>query len=216
MRDGADAHKHSDDVSRRRIKSGNGVGRFVVKTCDSSLYVSLILFAFLLVERVSCAVAPAQLSSSSNENEDFLLNPKYLDNHEIRSLFENLQREYPHLARAYIIGQTVEKRDLNVLALSAPGEDAIAGDLLRPVVKVTANIHGDETVGRQIVLYLAQYLTKNYANVPEVQQLLNTTKIHLMPSCNPDGFAAAKVSLNNSKKGKSYFFYKGRVTNSKP
>lgn len=127
------------------------------------------------------------------EDESFINSPKYLDNVEIGSLFAELQRQYPEMARAYSIGKTIENRDINVLAVSARG-DHFQGDLLKPVVKVLANIYGDETVGRQMVLYMAQYLVMNYAKVPEVQELLNTTEIHFVPSCNPDGFAAARVS----------------------
>ncbi|TMW49342.1 hypothetical protein DOY81_005594 [Sarcophaga bullata] len=150
-----------------------------------------VLWPSLLVLCCLCFVAHAQ---PIVEDESFIKAPKYLDNIEIGSLFADLQRQYPHMARAYSIGKTLQDRDMNVLAVSAPG-DVLEGDLLKPIVKVSANIYGDETVGRQIVLYMAQYLVVNYVKVPEVQELLNTTEIHFLPSCNPDGFAAAKFCI---------------------
>lgn len=149
-----------------------------------------VLWPSLLALCCLCFVAHAQ---QIVEDESFIKPPKYLDNVEIGSLFAKLQRQYPHMARAYSIGKTLQDRDMNVLAVSAPG-DVLEGDLLKPIVKVSANIYGDETVGRQMVLYMAQYLVVNYAKVAEIQELLNTTEIHFLPSCNPDGFAAAKVS----------------------
>lgn len=130
------------------------------------------------------------------EDESFITHPPphYLDNGEISALFAKLEDLFPHLATKYSIGKTVKGRQMHALALTARSENYKNGDLLRPLIKVTANLHGDEALGRQMVLFLAQYLTLNYENVPEVQQLLNTTEIHLLPSCNPDGFAAAKVS----------------------
>lgn len=178
---------------------GRGLGTSL-KCCDSRYFCSFKCFVFVFTfVSFFLTVTLAASSAQTLENEEFLENPKYLHNDEISSLFASLQRQYPHLARAYSIGKTIENRDMNVLALTASmaGDDASAGDLLKPVIKVTANIHGDETLGRQMILYLAQYLTSNYAKVKAVQQLMNTTEIHLLPSCNPDGFAKAKVSYLN-------------------
>lgn len=55
-------------------------------------------------------------------------------------------------------------------------------------------MHGDETVGRELLLYLTQYLLDNYGRVDEVTRLLDTTDIYLMPSMNPDGFDQSIVS----------------------
>jgi carboxypeptidase D len=43
-----------------------------------------------------------------------------------------------------------------------------------------------------MLVYLAEYLVKNYGVVPEVTQLVDTTDIYLMPSMNPDGFAKSR------------------------
>ncbi|XP_053952078.1 carboxypeptidase D isoform X1 [Anastrepha ludens] len=128
------------------------------------------------------------------EDESFITHPPphFLSNGEISALFAKLQDLFPHLASKYSIGKTVKGREMYALALTARNKNDKNGNLLRPLVKVTANIHGDETLGRQMVIFLAQYLTTNYANLPEVQRLLNNTEIHLLPSCNPDGFTAAK------------------------
>ena len=50
-------------------------------------------------------------------------------------------------------------------------------------------MHGDETVGRQLIIYFAEYLLKNYGNETRVTDLVDTVEIYLMPSLNPDGFA---------------------------
>ena len=54
-------------------------------------------------------------------------------------------------------------------------------------------MHGDETLGRQLVVFLAEYLALNYGKDERISKLLNTTELHLMPSMNPDGFEKAKV-----------------------
>ena len=51
---------------------------------------------------------------------------------------------------------------------------------------------GNEAVGRELVIFLAQYLIKAYGQIERITKLVNTTDIWLMPSLNPDGFAAAE------------------------
>jgi len=73
---------------------------------------------------------------------------------------------------------------------------------VEPEFKYIANMHGNEVLGRELLLKLATYLCEQYNNGNQrIQELINSTRIHLLPSLNPDGW---DISTNNDLKGKDW------------
>lgn len=130
------------------------------------------------------------ISERSTPNEDFIV-PGYTHYHNLTTLFCRLVNEFPNLAKLHTIGKSVEGRDLLALEIS---ENVQNRGLLEPMVKYVANMHGDESVGRELMIYLAQYLLYNYHTDERIARLVNHTDIFLMPSMNPDGFEKSRVS----------------------
>lgn len=53
-------------------------------------------------------------------------------------------------------------------------------------------MHGNEVVSREVLLALIAYLCQRYREQdPEVVWLMDNTRIHIMPSMNPDGWELA-------------------------
>uniref|UniRef100_A0A672V589 Carboxypeptidase M n=1 Tax=Strigops habroptila TaxID=2489341 RepID=A0A672V589_STRHB len=106
---------------------------------------------------------------------------------------ELVRFHYCHLLKRELftlLSRLVGSRDLWVLVLGRfPTQHKIG----IPEFKYVANMHGDETVGREILLHLIDFLVTSYRRDPVITRLLNNTRIHIMPTMNPDGFEATKV-----------------------
>ncbi|XP_078047171.1 carboxypeptidase D svr [Augochlora pura] len=136
------------------------------------------------------------IHSEEKLDEDFIA-PRYTHYEELKKLFTSLSEKYPNLARVFSVGKSVEGRDLLVLEIS---ENVNQRKLGEPMVKYVANMHGDEAVGRELLVYLAQYLLHNYGKDERITKLVNNTDIFLMPSMNPDGFEKSEEGKCDSKK----------------
>lgn len=145
----------------------------------------------LLAILVIC-VASLVLASVVREDESFLERPHYHSHDEILALFDQLAKNNPDLVRVRSVGLSSAGLDLTVIEIS---KNVRKRALLKPMFKYVANMHGDETIGRALMVYLAQYLVANYGRIEEVTNLVDTTDIFLMPSMNPDGFARSVVSV---------------------
>lgn len=119
---------------------------------------------------------------------------KSLENHHTNEeAFEQLDRIHarcPHITEIYELGlKTTLGRPLRVIVFSdSPREH----ELLEPEFKYVANMHGNEVVGRELLLELAEQLCDAYlSRNDDVVRLVHATRIHLMPTMNPDGWDIA-------------------------
>ncbi|XP_016054942.1 PREDICTED: carboxypeptidase M [Miniopterus natalensis] len=113
----------------------------------------------------------------------------YHHQEEMEAFLKNVAQNYSSVTHLHSVGRSVQGRNLWVLVVGrSPKEHRIG----IPEFKYVANMHGDETVGRELLLHLIEYLVTSDGKDPEITRLINSTRIHIMPSMNPDGFEAVR------------------------
>ncbi|KAM8934271.1 carboxypeptidase M-like [Pelodytes ibericus] len=110
---------------------------------------------------------------------------KYHNEKELESVLRKVNEKYPSITHLYSIGESVQGVPLWVLVI---GLFPAAHQLGIPEVKYIGNIHGNEPVGRELLIHFIDYLVRNYNQNEDIGALINSTRIHVLPALNPDGF----------------------------
>lgn len=109
---------------------------------------------------------------------------KYYKYEEIIEAVKALNKAYPDLTKAVLVGKSEENREIWALEIN---NKATGDKLSKPGVYVDGNIHGNEIQAGEVVLYFADYLLKNYKSNPEIKKLVDRNAYYLIPSVNVDG-----------------------------
>lgn len=156
---------------------------------------SHLTFSLLLALVIHIGLPPPAASSAGTVSVHF----RHHNNRDMDQVMEKLAQRFPQITRLYSIGRSHNGEDLKVLEISdnpgthEPGE---------PEFKYIGNMHGNEVTGRETLLHLMVHLCNEYGTNSEVTELVNTTRIHIMPSMNPDGYSIAILGDKQGVKGR--------------
>ncbi|KAH7835850.1 hypothetical protein Vadar_030488 [Vaccinium darrowii] len=109
----------------------------------------------------------------------------YMTNSDLENAIKAFGHRCPSISRIYSIGKSVKGVPLWVMEISDnPGKEEA-----EPAFKFIGNVHGDEPVGRELLLLLANWLCDNHGKDPLATLIVNNVHLHILPSMNPDGFS---------------------------
>ncbi|KAJ8747693.1 hypothetical protein K2173_007855 [Erythroxylum novogranatense] len=118
----------------------------------------------------------------------------YMSNSDLEKAVKEFGRRCSNISRIYSIGESVDGVPLWVVEISdKPGEDEP-----EPAFKYIGNVHGNEPVGRELLLILANWLCDNYMVDPLARLIVENVHLHLLPSMNPDGFSLRRRGNANN------------------
>ena len=144
----------------------------------------LVLFApvFLLADRSPLKV--------EKDTAVYQLLSHYHNNTELKDLLNDWSSNYEKIAQVFNIGKTYSGKELLVMRLTSPLPDNTKEEhdeyvLLKPKFKWIANMHGDETIGREMMIALIYHLLLNSKSDSRINRLLTATDIYIMPTMNP-------------------------------
>ncbi|PKI35464.1 hypothetical protein CRG98_044150 [Punica granatum] len=111
-----------------------------------------------------------------------------MSNSDLEKAMKDFTQRCGNISRMYRIGKSVKGVPLWVIEISDnPGKEEA-----EPAFKYIGNVHGDEPVGRELLMRLANWICDNYPKDPLAELIVDKVHLHILPSMNPDGFSLRK------------------------
>ncbi|XP_048226807.1 carboxypeptidase SOL1 isoform X2 [Ricinus communis] len=117
-----------------------------------------------------------------------------MTNSDLEKAVKEFGKRCSNISRIYSIGYSVNGVPLWVIEISdKPGEEEP-----EPAFKYIGNVHGDEPVGREMLIRLANWICDNYMKDPLARLIVENAHLHILPSMNPDGFSMRRRGNANN------------------
>ncbi len=119
---------------------------------------------------------------------------KYHEHQELVAHLDRLSKKFRRDSKLFSLGTSRKSANLTGIRLTRDVENV---DELRPRVKLIGNMHGNEPVGRELLIHFAEHLLESDArgDDPRSKRILETTDLWILPTMNPDGFGRANETL---------------------
>eukprot|EP00005_Dracoamoeba_jomungandri_P000849 CAMPEP_0174250604 /NCGR_PEP_ID=MMETSP0439-20130205/733_1 /TAXON_ID=0 /ORGANISM="Stereomyxa ramosa, Strain Chinc5" /LENGTH=409 /DNA_ID=CAMNT_0015330727 /DNA_START=18 /DNA_END=1247 /DNA_ORIENTATION=+ len=142
----------------------------------------LLVYSFFICICQDFDISPSEPRASSD-----LINWDYHHDYELmNTTLHQIAEDYPEACHlTYVEPLTNENRKLFVMIIS---DNPTVNEPGEPEFKYIANMHGDEVVGRELMLRLIYHLCSGYGKDEEITELVDSLHIFIMPSMNPDGY----------------------------
>ncbi|XP_052296673.1 carboxypeptidase SOL1 isoform X7 [Citrus sinensis] len=118
----------------------------------------------------------------------------HVTNAELEKAVKEFRQRCSNISRICCIGKSVSGFPLWVIEiLDKPGVEEP-----EPPFKFIGNVHGDEPVGRELLILLANWICDNHVKDSLARLIVENMHLHILPSMNPDGYALKRRGNANN------------------
>ncbi len=122
---------------------------------------------------------------------------------QINSRLIQVEQGSPEIATVFTVGTTHENRNIQGIRITAPGDSSQRKQILWNGCQ-----HAREWVAVMVPMYIIDQLVEGWYSDPEIQSLLESTEVIVVPIVNPDGYEFTYAA------GGDRFWRKNRRNNS--
>jgi len=122
----------------------------------------------------------------------------YRSYEESTDIFKEYQKKFPNNFKIESIGETWEKREINLITIS--GDINTADE--KPALFYTGTIHAREWIGHELAIEFTKYILENIQHDPTLQKYLKKSTIYMVPCANPDGYEYSRTHFSFWRKNR--------------
>lgn len=181
--------ENAPDMARRLLGEGYDVAR--VANAAAEIYATPYEYDALVAAGFSPLITARQYVGDGARAADATASRAapagYTNYTDMSAQLQALAQDHPEICRVESIGQSVKGRDLWVVTVSDNPDSREA----EPACMYVATMHGDEPIGTELCLRFLDLLIDNYGGADALGQrvtdLVDTTRLAILPCMNPDG-----------------------------
>ncbi|HJR59094.1 MAG TPA: M14 family metallopeptidase, partial [Vicinamibacterales bacterium] len=125
---------------------------------------------------------------------------KYHTYDEMSAALRDLAKTHAKLAKLVEVAKTREGRTVWAIEIANPAGTPVAE---RPALLIAANFEGDQLIGSELALYVAEQLLTGYAADPTIKQRLDSHVFYIVPRVNADAAEAMFGAVKAARKTNS-------------
>ncbi|MBA3297986.1 MAG: hypothetical protein H0U19_13735 [Acidobacteria bacterium] len=122
---------------------------------------------------------------------------RYHTYEQMSAALRDLAKAHPKLSKLVEVAKTREGRSVWAIEIANPSGTPVAD---RPALLIAANFEGDQVIGSEVALFVAESLLTGYATTPAIKQRLDSHAFYIVPRMNPDGAEAMFGTVKTGQK----------------
>jgi hypothetical protein len=122
---------------------------------------------------------------------------RYHNYEEMSAALRDLAKTHANLAKLVEVAKTREGRTVWAIEIANPAGTPVAE---RPALMIAANLEGDQLIGSELALFVAEHLLTSYAKDPTVKSRLDSHAFYIVPRVNADGAEAMFGAVKSARK----------------